>query len=310
MSNLVKNPYPFFSDKQGNPLNNGYVYIGKAGLNPLSDPLQAYWDVSLTAPASNIRTKSGYLMYKNSPGILYTSEPYSILVQNSKGEVVFSSIEPPTDTFNSVSISGELKISGTEGDITFESTGDRQTFSKDGENYIWAETLGGYLLLGTNGRVLSASEASLILNADKTVTAVAGISTPSVASDEVQTDSVKEKTSGSGVSIQYEGSTGQYKTKIIDIGDWDMDTTGSVVIAHNLASVEAIRKINVMIRKDSDVPQVMRPLDVAVGGSSDGYVEADVTDIILFRTAAGAFDSTDYDETSYNRGYILIEYKV
>lgn len=92
MSNLVQNPYPILTDANGDPLEDGYVFIGVAGLNPLSNPLQAYWDTALTVPANAIRTKGGYPSNSGTPGRLYTADNYSILVQDKNNVTVYSQL--------------------------------------------------------------------------------------------------------------------------------------------------------------------------------------------------------------------------
>ena len=67
MATLIENGYPIFTDSNGDPLESGYIFIGVAGLNPISNPLQAYWDADLTIPATNIRTSEGYPVYNGSP---------------------------------------------------------------------------------------------------------------------------------------------------------------------------------------------------------------------------------------------------
>ncbi len=84
MSILIKSPYPIYTDIDGDPLEAGYIYIGQPGLNPLSSPLQAYWDAALTVPATNIRTKGGYPSNNGKPGQLYVSSDYSFLLQDKK----------------------------------------------------------------------------------------------------------------------------------------------------------------------------------------------------------------------------------
>ena len=89
MAKVVTNGYPVFTGSDGLPLDGGYVYIGTEGLNPLSNPQQAYWDEDLTIPATNIRTSGGYAMYNGSPGRLYTQDPFSLLVQDSNNSTVY-----------------------------------------------------------------------------------------------------------------------------------------------------------------------------------------------------------------------------
>lgn len=94
------------------------------------------------------------------------------------------------------------------------------------------------------------------------------------------------------------------KTAIIEIGDWNMDTLGQVTIPHGLtiSSYQDIKSVSVMIRNDDD----NKLTDLT--SQNGGVVDATATDIILQRTGAGLFDSPFYDATSYNRGFITIQY--
>ncbi|MGB3465641.1 MAG: hypothetical protein WBA74_10235 [Cyclobacteriaceae bacterium] len=102
MPNLVQNPFPIYTDVDGDPLEDGYIFIGVAGLNPISNPLQAFWDSELTIPATNIRTRGGYASNNGTPGRLYTDANYSILVKDKKDNIVYSQLDS-VDYFNSPS---------------------------------------------------------------------------------------------------------------------------------------------------------------------------------------------------------------
>ena len=84
MSNIIQNPYKIFTDTNGDPLEDGYIFIGEEGLNPFLNPLQAYWDADLTIPAANVRTKGGYPYNSGTPGRLYVATNYSIVVQDTR----------------------------------------------------------------------------------------------------------------------------------------------------------------------------------------------------------------------------------
>jgi hypothetical protein len=93
MSTLITSPFPVFTDTDGLPLENGYIDIGVAGLNPLSNPRQAYWDEALAIPASNIRTTRGYPARNGAAGFLYAPPgDFSILVRNKNNVVIFSNL--------------------------------------------------------------------------------------------------------------------------------------------------------------------------------------------------------------------------
>jgi hypothetical protein len=97
--------------------------------------------------------------------------------------------------------------------------------------------------------------------------------------------------------------------KIIPIGDWNMDSTAYVDIAHGLDSSK-IRTMYVIIKIDQDISNWVFPLTFTPGGatSAAGSYAWDETKIELSRTNGGAFDTAAYDATSYNRGFITIGY--
>ena len=89
----IQPPYPAFAGTDGLPLENGYIWIGTVNLNPQVNPIAVYWDAALTIPAAQpIRTLNGYPMYQGTPSRFYTASDYSILVQNSKGSLVYTSL--------------------------------------------------------------------------------------------------------------------------------------------------------------------------------------------------------------------------
>ena len=89
----IQPPYPAFAGTDGLPLENGYIWIGTVNLNPQVNPIAIYWDAALTIPAAQpIRTLNGYPMYQGTPARFYAASDYSILVQNSKGSLVYTSL--------------------------------------------------------------------------------------------------------------------------------------------------------------------------------------------------------------------------
>jgi hypothetical protein len=119
---------------------------------------------------------------------------------------------------------------------------------------------------------------------------------------------------GSIDSVKETGSAGAtIRTKIIEIGDWNMDSTGYVEVAHGL-TFSKIRKVSALIRNDEN--NFRAPLEGKVayinGAVTDcfdgGSIGLYSTNVLLCRIASGHFDSTAYNSTSYNRGWITIEY--
>jgi parallel beta-helix repeat protein len=87
----IQPPFPVFTDIDGQPLEDGYVWIGTANLDPQTNPISVFFDAGLTIPAPQpIRTLSGYPARAGSPGRLYVNNDYSIRVLNKNGTVVYS----------------------------------------------------------------------------------------------------------------------------------------------------------------------------------------------------------------------------
>jgi hypothetical protein len=88
---LVESPYPLFTDDDGVALEDGYIYIGTANLDPVANPINVYFNQSLTLLASQpIRTSGGYPVYEGSPARLFANSDYSIRVLDKTGSLVFS----------------------------------------------------------------------------------------------------------------------------------------------------------------------------------------------------------------------------
>jgi hypothetical protein len=92
--------------------------------------------------------------------------------------------------------------------------------------------------------------------------------------------------------------------KIVSIGDWDMDANGTVDVAHGL-TLTKIRSISGVIRNDADTTYFTIP-DPGSGGLR---CWAGTINVVLYRPdTTSVFDSTDYNATSFNRGWLVIEY--
>ena len=89
----IRPPYPAFAGADGQPLDDGYIWIGTANLSPQVNQIAVYWDSSLAIPAVQpIRTSGGYPVYQGTPARLYVNSDYSIQVLDSKGTVVYTSL--------------------------------------------------------------------------------------------------------------------------------------------------------------------------------------------------------------------------
>jgi len=85
-------PYPIFTDRNGDPLDAGYLYFGEVNENPETNPIQVYWDVAFTQPvAQPIRTINGYPSRAGSPAAIYANSSFSVTVRNKRNELVIYS---------------------------------------------------------------------------------------------------------------------------------------------------------------------------------------------------------------------------
>ena len=89
----VTEPFPTFHDRNGQPLEAGFLYIGVAGLDPTTNPITVYWDAALTIPAVQpIRTLNGYPSNGGTASSIYVdADDFSIAVHQSDNTLVFSS---------------------------------------------------------------------------------------------------------------------------------------------------------------------------------------------------------------------------
>jgi hypothetical protein len=88
----IQVPYPVFYDRDGQPLDNGNIYIGVTNLDPVTNPLQVYYDAALTITASQPLVTSGGYIYRNgTPTQLYVDAVnFSITVNDSKNLLVYN----------------------------------------------------------------------------------------------------------------------------------------------------------------------------------------------------------------------------
>ena len=98
------------------------------------------------------------------------------------------------------------------------------------------------------------------------------------------------------------------RTKIIDIGDWNMDTDASTTVSHGLADFKNIREMQAIVRDDFDLNRYDLGGMSSVFNIDGGITSANSTQVTLRRRASGQFDNTSFDSSSYNRGWLVIRY--
>jgi hypothetical protein len=86
----ILNPFDFFVGLDGLPLNGGYIYVGTAGIDPEISPVQLYWDLAGTQPATQpLRTSRGYLVNGAAPARAVVNGNYSLRVRDANGNQVY-----------------------------------------------------------------------------------------------------------------------------------------------------------------------------------------------------------------------------
>jgi hypothetical protein len=102
----IQPTYPIFNETDGQPLEDGYIWIGQTNLDPQVNPINVYFDAALTIPAGQpIRTINGYPSRNGTPARLYVNSDYSIRVMNKNGSVVYSA-PTATERYSDAVISG------------------------------------------------------------------------------------------------------------------------------------------------------------------------------------------------------------
>ena len=87
----VASPFQMFCDEDGSPINNGKIYVGTVGLNPVTNPIAVYWDEAGTIPAAQpIKVSGGVPMRQGTPARIYLSaDDYSLSLYDQKGGLVY-----------------------------------------------------------------------------------------------------------------------------------------------------------------------------------------------------------------------------
>lgn len=99
-----------------------------------------------------------------------------------------------------------------------------------------------------------------------------------------------------------------FAIKHINIGNWDMDATASVSIAHGLTLLNVI---NVEAMVFNDAATLAYPAVALDSATLDLYFTSiDATNVNIARKNGGFFDSVDFDLTPYSRGHICVWYEL
>lgn len=176
-------PFPIFIDVDGDPLNDGFIFVGQANQDPVAFPVSVFFDRDLAIPATQpIRTKGGYPVNGGTASRLYIAETtYSILVRNKNS----STISSVTNTSNPF-IGGTLEDALNEAPIVTLASASTVNIGAASSNTISISGTAAITSLGTiasgalrrlvfqDALILTHNASSLILPAGANITTVAG----------------------------------------------------------------------------------------------------------------------------------------
>jgi len=120
MATSILPQYPIWHEIDGSPLEDGYIFIGQAGLNAESNPQTVYWDGALSVTAAQpIRTLNGYPARSGSPAMMYVAGNFSIVVRDKAGVLIYASLyNTYTDNFGTMANQNASAVAITGGTIT------------------------------------------------------------------------------------------------------------------------------------------------------------------------------------------------
>lgn len=98
------------------------------------------------------------------------------------------------------------------------------------------------------------------------------------------------------------------RTKVINIGAWDMTSPSTILVPHGVEG-RKIRSVSAVIFKDDELDACYTlPYIDSSGIQASVYILG--TNVLLFASSGGVFDTGVFESTSENRGFITIHYLV
>lgn len=110
------------------------------------------------------------------------------------------------------------------------------------------------------------------------------------------------------------------KTKVIEIGDWNMDSTQLIIIPlSGIALFANIRKVDVIVRDDDDerrysfLDRISSEVGYFESEGSLGLIDISGEQLYLRRTDSAdggvVYDTANFSQINYNRGWVTITYE-
>ena len=114
------------------------------------------------------------------------------------------------------------------------------------------------------------------------------------------------------------GETRPLLKKTFNIGEWDMDTTTVVPLAHGISDPDKIRTMRAIVKGDpggnfaTGKYNLDAPYTAGSAAGSISIYNIDSSQIAVARRSGAFFDNADFDGTAgtiENRGWVFIEYE-
>lgn len=299
----------------GDVLADGKVYIGNASNQATARSISGAIAMTNTGVVSINNDYITNAMIAPGAAIalskLATLNNNIVVITNGSGQMVSSTLNPTTlgyvDIGSSLTALLNAKLTNpltTNGDILIYNGGavrlasggapnDGKVLTLSGGIPAWMNVPGGISGL-TAGYIPKASNATTIVNSliSESGSAIHIAGTLEIASG--------YRTQASGPYL---------KTKVMDIGDWNMISTSTINIPHGILRSK-IRTVTIIIRDDSDLTSY--PLGLGQTPGQESFCIIDDTNIVLDRLGSGdggIFDNTNFNSTSFNRGWVTITYE-
>jgi len=254
-------------------LTNSYIYIGNASNVATGRQVSGVINITNTGVTSFVAGSILDADVNANAGILTTKlvalNPNIVPITNGSGFLISSALSPTTLGYVDI---GSSLVGLLNLKLTDPTTSIGDLIIRNGANAV------ARLPIGTEGYVLTVS----------------------------------------GGVPAWASSSGVLNTVVVEIGDWDMLTNTTKTVAHGLVDHKKIRSITAIIRNDADtfyypVPYIYPNNGPDAVGTDEAAIDyIDVTNVYLsMRNSggyAGFFDTTDFNATGYNRGWITIQY--
>lgn len=109
--------------------------------------------------------------------------------------------------------------------------------------------------------------------------------------------------------LSFDNGTTKIRCKKYSIGSWNMPFSATKTIAHLLPDIDKIISVDVLIIDDNNTSRRSITYSEQLDEVSGGWIIAEHT-INLIRYVGGIFNTTNFDDSSVNRGYVTIWYEV